>query len=65
MSAVVGKVEPSFGIALLWDWDENYTQYVSKFGNLRSGHKIGKGQFSFLVSVRVQNKWYQSTLGKP
>ena len=59
------KVEPSFGIALLWDWDENYTQYVSKFGNLRSGHKIGKGQFSFLVSVRVQNKWYQSTLGKP
>ena len=63
MSAVVGKVEPSFGIALLWDWDD--TQYVSKFGNLSSGHRIGRGQFSFLVSVRVQNKWYQSTLGKP
>ena len=23
------------------------TQYISKFGNLSSGHRIGKGQFSF------------------
>ena len=24
-----------------------YTQYVSKFGKLSSGHRTGKGQFSF------------------
>ena len=24
-----------------------YTQYVSKFGKLNSGHKTGKDQFSF------------------
>ena len=66
MSAIVGNVEHSFGTALLWDWNENYTQYVSKFGKLSSGHRTGKGQFSFLVSiVRVQNKWYQGTLGTP
>ena len=25
-----------------------YTQYASKFGKLSSGHRTGKGQFSFL-----------------
>ena len=29
---------------MLW---KCYTQYVSKFGKLSSGHRIGKGQFSF------------------
>ena len=26
---------------------KGYTQYTSKFGKLSSGHRIGKGQFSF------------------
>ena len=29
---------------MLW---KCYTQYASKFGKLRSGHRTGKGQFSF------------------
>ena len=27
--------------------DDCRTQYASKFGNLSSGHRTGKGQFSF------------------
>ena len=32
------------------------TQYASKFGNLSSGHRTGKGQFSF-QSQRSEVKW--------
>ena len=35
-----------FGIAFLWDWKKN-CQNASKFGKLSSGHRTGKGQFSF------------------
>ena len=37
---------------MLWKF---YTQYASKFGNLSSGHKTGKGKFSF-QSLRVNAK---------
>ena len=29
------------------DAEKMMTQYVSKYGNLSSGHRTGKGQFSF------------------
>ena len=32
------------------------TQYVSKFGKLSSGHRIGKGQFSFQSQRRAMAK---------
>ena len=32
------------------------TQYVSKFGNLNSGHMTGKGQFSFQSQRRTVTK---------
>ena len=32
------------------------TQYVSKFGNLNSGHMTGKGQFSFQSQRRTMPK---------
>ena len=38
-----------------------YTQYVSKFGKLSSGHRIGKGQFSFQSQRRAMPKNVQST----
>ena len=59
MSAVVGKVEPSFGIALLWDWDD--TQYASKVGKLSRGHRTGKGQFSFQIQRKTMPKNVQTT----
>ena len=31
-------------LSMLWKW---CTQYASKFGKLSSGHRTGKGQFSF------------------
>ena len=36
------------------------TQYVSKFVKLSSGHKTGKGQFSFQSQRRVMSKNVQS-----
>ena len=32
------------------------TQYVSKFGKLISGHRIGKGQFSFQFQRKAMPK---------
>ena len=32
------------------------TQYVSKFGTLSSGHRTGKGQFSFTVFIPIPKK---------
>ena len=37
------------------------TQYVSKFGNLCSGHRTGKGQFSFQSQRKAMLKNVQST----
>ena len=37
------------------------TQYVSKFGKLISGHKTGKGQFSFQTQRKAMPKNVQST----
>ena len=37
------------------------TQYVSKFGKLSSGHKTGKGQFSFQSQGKVMPKNIQTT----
>ena len=37
------------------------TQYVSKFGKLSSGHRTGKGQFSFQSQRKAMPKNVQST----
>ena len=37
------------------------TQYVSKFGKLSSGHRTGKGQFSFQSLRKVMSKNAQTT----
>ena len=37
------------------------TQYVSKFGNLSSGHRTGKGQFSFQSRRKAMPKNVQTT----
>ena len=37
------------------------TQYVSKFGNLSSGHRTGKGQFSFQSQRKAMPKNVQTT----
>ena len=33
-----------------------YTQYASKFGKLSSGHRTGKGQFSFQAQRKAMPK---------
>ena len=38
-----------------------YTQYVSKFGKLSSGHRTGKGQFSFQSQRKAMPKNVQTT----
>ena len=38
-----------------------YTQYVSKFGKLSSGHRTGKGQFSFQSQRKATPKNAQTT----
>ena len=43
---------------MLW---KCYTQYVSKFGKLSSGHRTGKGQFSFLSQRKAMPKNAQTT----
>ena len=37
------------------------TQYVSKFGKLSSGHRTGKGQFSFQSQRKAMPKNVQTT----
>ena len=37
------------------------TQYVSKFGKLNSGHRTGKGQFSFQSQRKAMPKNIQTT----
>ena len=39
-----------------------YTQYASKFGKLRTGHRIGKGQFSFQSQRRAMPKNVTTTV---
>jgi len=65
-----------FGIAFLWDCNENQlsyfkswkmmlwkccTQYVSKFGKLSSGHRTGKSLFSFQSQRKAMPKNAQTT----
>ena len=38
------------------------TQHVSKFGKLSSGHRTGKGQFSFQPQIRAMPKNVQTTI---
>ena len=38
------------------------TQYASKFGRLSSGHRIGKGQFSFQSQRKAMPKNVQTTV---
>ena len=38
-----------------------YTQYASKFGKLSSGHRTGKGQFSFQSQRKAMPKNAQTT----
>ena len=37
------------------------TQYASKFGKLSSGHRTGKGQFSFQYQRKAMTKNTQTT----
>ena len=39
-----------------------YTQYASKFGKLSSGHRTGKGQFSFQSQIKAMPKNVQITV---
>ena len=41
---------------------ECYTQYISKCGKLSSGHRTGKGQFSFQSQRRAMPKNAQTTV---
>ena len=43
---------------MLW---KCYTQYASKFGKLSSGHRTGKGQFSFQSQRKTMPKNAQTT----
>ena len=43
---------------MLW---KCYTQYASKFGKLSSGHRTGKGQFSFQSQRKAMQKNAQTT----
>ena len=43
---------------MLW---KCYTQYASKFGRLSSGHRTGKGQFSFQSQRKAMPKNAQTT----
>ena len=43
---------------MLW---KCYTQYASKFGKLSSGHRTGKGQFSFQFQRKAMPKNVQTT----
>ena len=38
-----------------------FTQYANKFGKLSSGHRTGKGQFSFLYQRKAMPKNAQTT----
>ena len=38
-----------------------YTQYASKFGKFSSGHRTGKGQFSFQFQRKAMPKNVQTT----
>ena len=43
---------------ILWKY---YAQYASKFGKLGSGHRTGKGQFSFKSLRKAMPKNAQTT----
>ena len=66
-SITTNKARGGDGIAveLLWilkdDAVKCYTQYASKFGKLSSGHRTGKGQFSFQSQRKVMPKNAQTT----
>ena len=45
-------------LSMLW---KCCTQYISKFGKLSSGHKTGKGQFSFQSQRKAMPKNAQTT----
>ena len=38
------------------------TQYASKFGKLSSGHRTGKGQFSFKSQIKAMPKTAQTPI---
>ena len=40
---------------------KNDSGYANKFGKLSSGHKIGKGQFSFQLKTKAMPKNVQTT----
>ena len=40
------------------------TQYANKFGKLSSGHRTGKGQFSFQFQIKAINQPYVKLVGR-
>ena len=52
------KISPEYSLEGLW---KSCTQYASKFGKLDSGHRTGKGQFSFQSQIKTIPKNVQTT----
>ena len=50
------------GKVLAWPVQVLTPQYVSKFGKLSSGHRTGKGQFSFQSQKKAMPKNIQTTI---
>ena len=48
-------------ISFLFSYDFHFSSFHSKFGKLSSGHRIGKGQFSFQSQRKVMPKNAQTT----
>ena len=63
-STTTNKVSGGDGIPvelfqILKDDAVKYTQYASKFGKLNSGHRTGKGQFSFNPKERQCQRMFK------
>ena len=56
-----GNGIPAEMFQILKDEGKSCTQYASKFGKLRSGHRIGKGQFSSQSQRKAMPRNAQTT----
>ena len=56
-----GNVIPVELLQILKDVVKCYTQNVSKFGKLKTGHRTGEGQFSFQSQRKAMPKNAQTT----
>ena len=61
MSQLFASSGQSIGVSVSTSDLEMNTQYASKFGKLSSGHRTGKGQFSFQSLRKAMPKNAQTT----